>query len=198
MKIGFHALALLCIALVTCSLAQGQAIPASTRPFSLSVFGGATGTFTGLDSGKNLGITAGADVNLKPFFRFYPSAEVRGTYPIDGGSVASEKNVLFGPRIERYYGNFRPYVDALYGRAKIVYENGGYPNTSLTLLYINSVSNVYSFGGGLNYTLTGHFALKVDGQFQHYSVPVNASGTIYSKAVTVGVVYRFGSPPLEP
>ncbi len=152
-----------------------------------------TGTYTGLSGGKNLGITAGIDMSLKPFHLFYPSAEVRGTYPIDDGKVDSQENILFGPRIERYYGNFRPYVDFLYGRAKIDYQNGGYPNPAGTLLYLDSVSNVYSFGGGLDYTLTDHFAFKIDGQFQHLSVPVTSSGTIYSKPLTIGVVYRFGS-----
>ena len=47
-------------------------MPAASRPFTLSAFGGATGTFTGLDGGKNLGITAGGDIGFKPFHYFYP------------------------------------------------------------------------------------------------------------------------------
>ncbi len=197
MKTGFRALPLLCFALAACSLARAQAIPAATRPFTLSAFGAATGTFTGLDGGKNLGITAGGDIGFKPFHLFYPSAEVRGTYPIDDGKVDAQKNILFGLKVERFYGRFRPYVDFLYGRDKIDYQNGGYPNPSGTLLYLDSISNIYSFGGGLDYTLTDHFALKIDGQFQHYGTPVTPSGSIYSKPITIGVVYRFGAPPLN-
>jgi opacity protein-like surface antigen len=196
LKTGFRALTLLCLALAACSLIHAQAIPAATKPFTLSAFGGATGTYTGLGGGKNVGITAGGDITFKPYRRFYFSGEVRGTYPIDDGKIDSQKNILFGVKVERFYNNFRPYVDFLYGRAKVDYENGGYPNPAGTLLYLDSISNVYSGGGGLDYTLTDHFALKIDGQFQRYGVPVTTSGSIYSKAVTIGVVYRFGAAPL--
>ena len=193
MKTGFRALILLSFALVACSFAPAQAIPAASRPLTLSAFGALTGTYTGLGGGKNLGITAGADLGWKPFHRYYPSIEVRGTYPVDKGKIDSQENILFGPRIARFYGNFHPYGDFLYGRAKVTYAKPGYPNPTATLLYLDSVTNVLSFGGGLDYTLTDHFALKIDGQFQHYSVPVTTSGTIYSKPITVGVVYRFGA-----
>ncbi len=203
MKTGFRALTLLCFTLAASSLARAQAIPAASRPLTLSAFGGLTGTYTGLGStgasiggGKNLGITAGADLGWKPFHRYYPSVEVRGTYPVDKGKVDSQENLLFGLRVARFYGNFRPYGDFLYGRGKVTYASPGYPNPSATLLYLDSVSNVFSFGGGLDYTLTDHFALKIDGQFQHYSVPVTTSGTIYSKPITIGVVYRFGAQAL--
>lgn len=193
MKTGFRALTLFSFALVACSLVHAQALPAADKPFSFSVFAGATGAYTGLSGGKNLGITAGGDISFKPFHRFYPSVEVRGTYPIDDGNIDSQENILFGVKAERYYGNFRPYVNFFYGRAKIDYENGGYPNPAGTLLYLDSISNVYAPGGGVDYTLTDHFAFKVDFQFQHYGAPVAPSGSIYAKALTLGVVYRFGS-----
>lgn len=196
MKTGCRALTLLCLSFVLGPVIFGQAIPAATRPFTFSAFGAATGTYTGLNGGKNLGITAGLDMNFKPFHLYYPSAEVRGTYPIDDGQVDAQKLILFGPRIERYYGHFRPYADFLYGRAKIDYQNGGFPNPAGTLLFLDSVSNVFSFGGGLDYTLSDHLALKIDGQFQRFAVPVTSSGTIYAKPLTIGVVYRFGAPPL--
>jgi hypothetical protein len=193
LKTGFRALTLFCFALVACSLVHAQAMPAANKPFSFSAFAGATGTYTGLSGGKNLGITAGGDISFKPYHFFYPSVEVRGTYPIDDGKVDAQENILFGVKAERYYGNFRPYVDFFYGRAKTTYENGGYPNPAGTLLYLDSISNVYAPGGGVDYTLTDHFALKVDFQFQHYASPVSPSGSLYAKALTLGVVYRFGS-----
>jgi Outer membrane protein beta-barrel domain len=203
LKTAFRALTLLlCFSLTASSLLHAQAIPAASKPFALSAFGGATGTFTGLGTGlgggKNLGITAGGDITFKPYHRYYFSGEIRGTYPVDNGNVDSQKNVLFGVKVERYFNNFRPYVDFLYGRDKIVYENGGFPNPAGTLLYLDSVSNVFSGGGGLDFTLTEHFALKIDGQFQHIGTPVTTSGAIYSKPLTIGVVYRFGAAPLAP
>lgn len=196
MKTGFRALTLLSLALLGSSLIHAQATPAATRPFTLSAFGAATGNWTGLSGGKNLGITAGADLSFMPFHRFYPSVEVRGTYPVDDGNVDEQKNILFGLKVERYYGIFHPYVDFLYGRGSVDYLNGGYPNPTGTLLYLNSVSNVFSPGAGLDVTLTDHFALKVDGQFQRYGVPVTSSGALYSKPLSVGIVYRFAGPAL--
>ena len=192
MKTAVRALTLLCFVLLPCSLVHAQAMPTASRFFNISAFGGITGTYTGLAGGKNLGITAGGDVGFKPFHSFYPSVEVRGTYPIDDGEVASQKNILFGPKVERFYGNFRPYVDFFYGRGKIDYLHGGYPNPAGTLLYLDSVSNVFGAGGGLDITVTDHFAIKLDGQFQRYGTPVTTSGSLYSKPFTIGVVYRFG------
>ena len=157
-------------------------MPTASRPVTLSAFGGITGTYTGLDGGKNLGITAGGDIGFKPFHGFYPSAEVRGTYPIDGGHVDSQENFLFGPKIERFYGNFRPYVDFFYGRGKIDYLHGGYPNPSGTLLYLDSVSNVFAAGGGLDFTSPTTSRIKFDGQFQRYGTPVTTSGSLYATA----------------
>ncbi|HSY35299.1 MAG TPA: outer membrane beta-barrel protein [Acidobacteriaceae bacterium] len=194
MKIAFRALTLLCFVLVLSSQVHAQAMPAASRPLTLSVFGGANGTFTGLAGGKNVGITAGADLGFKPFHAFYPSVEVRGTYPFDDGHIDSQKNILVGPKVERYYGNFHPYVDFFWGRGKIDYLNGGFPNPSGTLLYLDSVSNVFAGGGGLDYTLTDHFAIKLDAQYQRYATPVTTSGSIYATPLTLGVVYRFGGP----
>jgi opacity protein-like surface antigen len=191
LKTAFRALTLLCFVLLP-SLVRAQAIPTASRLVTVSVFGGANGTFTGLSGGKNLGITAGGDIGFKPFHSFYPSVEVRGTYPVDGGHIDSQENFLFGPKIERVYGNFHPYVDFFYGRGKITYLNGGYPNPAGTLLYLDSVSNVFAAGGGLDFNLTDHFAIKFDAQFQRYGTPVTTSGSLYATPLTLGVVYRFG------
>lgn len=190
MEIGLRATAVAVFMFVWCSIAGAQAIPAATQPLQISVFGAGTGTWTGIAGGRNLGITAGVDVGWKPFYNFYPSIEVRGTYPVDGGQVDSQKNVLAGFKAARFYGRYHPYGDFLYGRGKIIYENGGYPNPAGTLLYIDSVSGVFSYGGGLDLSISDNFALKVDGQFQHYDEPVTSSGSVYSKQVSLGLVYH--------
>jgi hypothetical protein len=187
----FRTSILLSLALSTASLLRAQAIPAATQPFDVSAFGAATGTWTGLGGGRNLGVTAGLDIGWKPFYGFFPAIEGRGTYPLDNGQVDSQKNALVGIRASRFYGRYHPYGDFLVGRGKIIYQNGGYPNTTNTLLYIDSISDVFSYGGGLDLTLSDSFSLKVDGQIQHYAVPVNASGHIYAKPVSVGIVYHF-------
>ena len=187
---------LLSFSLIVCSAAAcpsagAQATPAATQPIHLSGFGGLTGAYTGLESSRNLSLTAGFDVGFKPFKGFYPTAEIRGTYPMDSGTVAGERNFLVGVKIEKPYRNiFHPYGDFMYGRNKIEYGSGGYPNASGTLLYVSSVANVLALGGGVDIDLTPHFAAKFDAQYERYQTPVTAAGDINSEALMIGVVYR--------
>jgi Outer membrane protein beta-barrel domain len=171
--------------------AEAQSIPTATQALQLSVFGGATGTFTGLNSGRNLGITAGVDLTRLPIYGFSPSLEVRGTYPVDGGQVDSQRNVLGGLKVEKPYDRFRPYGDVLFGRGSTPYENGGFPDPSHTFLYIENPANVLSLGVGTDYNLSRRFAVKADIQFQRYASPVTVSGHLYSKPITFGIVYHF-------
>ena len=56
--------------------------PTAIQRMQLSAFGGATGDFTGLGGGKNVGITAGVDLAVAPVRNWLrPTVEVRGTYP---------------------------------------------------------------------------------------------------------------------
>ena len=181
---------LVCTSIACTSIACAQATPAATQLITLSAFAGATGSYTGLEKSRNASFTAGFDVGVKPFHSYYPSAEIRGTYPVDNGTIAGEKNFLAGLKVERFYGEFHPYADILYGRNKIEYQSGGYPNPGGTLLYLESVAGVLSFGGGVDIDLTPHFALKLDGQYQRYGTPVTASGEIYTKAFLAGIIYR--------
>jgi len=173
--------------------ACAQAAPAGTQKLQLSAFVAPTGTFTGLEGGKNLGITAGADLTFLNFRRFRPSFEVRGTYPINRGHISSQKNFLLGPKVEYPLGKVHPYVDFLFGRGQIDYHAPGfvYGNT----LYINSNTFIYSPGVGVDYNLTHNLALKADAQFQHWNTPVTASGSIHPVALTLGVVYNFDLNP---
>ena len=191
MKTGFRLITLLFFSFAACSIAGAQTDPTATQPLQISAFGALTGTYTGLSGGRNLGITAGLDVGWRAFFRLYPSLELRGTYPIDGGQVDAQENVLYGVKLAKVYNRVHPYGDFLIGRDKITYQNGGYPDSTGTLLYIDSVSNVFSVGGGVDLDLTDQVAVKIDGQFQRYGVPVNTTGHIYSKPLSVGLVYRF-------
>jgi len=170
-----------------------QASPAGTQHLQLSAFGGLTGTFTNLEGGKNLGITAGADLTFLFFRQFQPSFEFRGTYPIDKGHISSQKNFLLGPKVEFPLGKFHPYVNALFGRGEIDYHDPGFDFENIR--YISTNTFVYSFGGGLDYSLTHNIALKADAQFQHWNTPVTASGTIHPTALTGGVVYHFDFNP---
>lgn len=220
MALRLLAVALLLPIIAATSRASAQALPTATEASSLSVFGGLTGTYTGLNGynggngtpwgypvgvtvgtstpattyqGKNLGITAGVNLRIGHLFGFLPSVEVRGTYPIHTGQIDAQENVLAGLKFEHTLRSPRlhAYGDIFFGRGKVTYENGGYFTPDGSLLYAYSVSNVFAPGGGVEYDLTPRFAVKLDGQFEHYSVPVTTSRSIYAKALTAGVIYRF-------
>lgn len=169
--------------------AHAQANPTASQSYQLSVFGGGTGNFTGFIGGKNLDITAGADLGFRSFFHVNPSIEVRGTYPVEKGTLSSQKNILVGLKAEKRYGAFHPYADFLVGRGAMDFPRSYQGSNGL--FYIRTTSAVFSPGVGIDADLTSHLAVKADFQIQRYSTPVTVSGTVYSKATTFGVVYRF-------
>ncbi|MEO6923885.1 MAG: hypothetical protein ABI142_08670 [Bryocella sp.] len=172
------------------ALSQGRST--DFRQIQLYAFGGATGTYTGLSGGRNLGVTAGVDIGLGQYFGVLPLLEVRGTYPVHSGTIVGEKNFLGGLRVEKIYGRYHPYVDVLFGRGQLVYQGGGYPDPTLSTLWLRTNSNVFSPGVGVDIDVTRSFAFRADAQYQHYQTPVTVSGSLYSTAITAGVVYRFG------
>ncbi len=190
--------ALFCFALLFAPPTESQSLPAASRPLIPSAFGGITGSYTGLLGSRNLGITAGLDLGIRPFKGFLPSIEVRGTYPLDSGAVVGEEHVEGGLRVQKRYHPFRPYADFLFGRGALNYQGGGLAVPMQAFRYLRTTSNVISPGVGVEVDTTPHFAVLFDGQAQIWSVPFDPSGatsnaghfTAYSG--TVGVVYRFG------
>jgi hypothetical protein len=192
LKLGNYSLTLAVLSLlIFVARADAQVKPTATQELRLSAFGLANGTYSGLGSGYNAGITGGVDLGVHLFYRYLPSFEVRGTYPFYRGDTASAKNILGGFKLERPFGRYRPYVDALFGRAEINYANGGIANPTETFRYTKSPSYVYLVGGGVDVNLTRHFAAKADAQLERYATPVADSGHLLSPQVSVGVVYKF-------
>ncbi|MGI4829302.1 MAG: hypothetical protein ACRYFU_14070 [Janthinobacterium lividum] len=177
---------------------QAQSTATASRAVEPSVFLGISGDYTGLNGSRNLGVTAGADFGFHPFFGFLPAIEVRGSYPVNSGVVVGEESVQGGLRVQKRFRVVRPYVDVLFGRGELKYQNGGYVVPAQNFSYLQSTSNVFSAGLGFEIDATEHFALLLDGQAQHWTVPFTpgsastANSSIYSKAGTIGVVYRFG------
>ncbi len=174
-------------------IASAQANPAGTQKLQLSAFAGLTGTFTDLAGGKNLAVTAGADLTFLALRLVRPSFELRGTYPIDAGHISSQKNFLLGPKVEYPIGHFHPYADFLFGRGEIDYHSPGYIFGDT--LYLSSNTFIYSPGVGLDYNLTHNLALKADVQFQHWDTPAVPSGVIHPTAITFGALYNFDFNP---
>jgi hypothetical protein len=172
--------------------AHAQAAPTAYANLRLSAFAGFSGNYTGVQLGKNGDITAGFDIGFRPFAGFYPTVEVRAAYPIVKGQVANQENVLGGIRLGRRKENLNPYGDVLFGRGKLNFPSG-LPDSTNSFTVLSNTSNVLSFGGGLDYVLSQHWAAKGDFQFQKYESPVTASGSVFSKVFTAGIVYRIGA-----
>lgn len=170
-------------------MASAQANPTALQLFQLSAFGGFNGTYTDILGGRNLGITAGVDLDVYSFHGFHPSLELRGTYPIHSGTIDSQKDFLAGVRVDHSFGRLRPYADFLVGRGQIDYQHSGFQVGNL--IYLASNTFVYSPGVGLDIDLTHHWAAKGDLQYQSWDTPVIPGGTIHPKVITAALVYRF-------
>jgi len=192
LKIGVRLSTLLFLLFVTTSAAYCQADATDVRSMQLYAFGGGTGTLTGIEGGKNLGITAGLDLGFGGYHGFLPTLELRGTYPVYSGHISSERNFLGGLKVERQYRAFHPYIDVLFGRGQIDYDGAGQLNPSHTILYQRSNSNIFAAGGGVDYDISSSFAIKLDVQLQRWDVPVTTSGSANAVSGTLGVLYRFG------
>ncbi len=166
--------------------------PTATASLHFQAWGGVGANYTGLGLGRNLDLVAGADIIFKSFAGFYPTLEGRGAYPIDRGQLDSQKNILAGLKMARHKQRFAGYGDILFGRGKITYANG-YPDVSGNFLVLSNTSNVLSFGGGVDINTGDHLGFKGDFQLQQYDTPVTASGSLYSKVFTAGLIYRFGT-----
>ena len=181
---------------VTGLVAHAQVAPAATGPLGLSVFGGATGNFTGLNGGKNLSGTAGVDLELLPIWKLRPTAEGRITYPFHQGHIVGEKHAMGGLREPLPLPGFgklhiQPFADVLFGWGRLAYPYGGFPSLDHTYTYFHTSSFTYGPGVGGTLRLSSRWLLQGDVQLDHFSTPVTPSGRIWSKPFTGAIVYRF-------
>jgi hypothetical protein len=170
--------------------AMGQGDATAKRSLQLSVFGGANGTFTGLQSGKNLGLVVGGGLSFLSYHQWRPSIEIRGKFAVHEGTTDSQKNVVGGLRLEHKIWIGRVYVDALVGRGELHYVQGLLTPDGNSY-YTYSSSNIFSPGAGGIIDLTPHIGIFADVQLERYSVPVPAGSHIWSKSLTTGVSCRF-------
>jgi hypothetical protein len=166
-----------------------QALPTASQALQLSAFAGLSGVDTGLSNGRNLSFTTGADLGLPAYLGVRPTIEIRGTYPMDSGTVDSQKDILGGLKIDFLIkSRLRPYADFLLGRGQIDYGRGYQVGN---VIYLLTTTNVFSPGAGFDYDVTPRFSLRVDWQIQHWGDAPTPSGSIYSKVVTAALIYRF-------
>jgi len=176
--------------------AVSQAMATAVQNLRPSVFGGASAVETGLDSGRNLSLTGGFDVELPRFRRVAPALEYRATMAIDKGGVDGQKNQLVGLKLIAPLPRFKPYATVLYGRGEIQYVTPlQVPGTPI--FYTASSSNVLALGVGVDYDLHAHFGVKLDLQSQRYATPVEPSGHVYATSAMVGLVYHLHFGPVR-
>ena len=190
MKVGILVIAFVILVTGASPYTHAQSPASATTLLTLSGFGAATGTRTGLAGGRNIGVTAGVDLSVAHLSFANASVEVRSSYPFSKGSTDAYQDLLGGLNFSRVYGRYCPYGDVLFGRTQIEYENGGYPNPAKTYLYTKSPSNLLSAGGGVDYDFNETWAIKADLQWQRYASPVAVSGYLNAEALSLGAVYR--------
>lgn len=178
----------LCLFPASSRMLNAQATPTATQGLELTAFAAGTGTWTNIEGGRNLGITAGADLAFKSYHNFRPAAEFRGTYPFHNGTIDAQKDLLGGLRVEYPLGRLHPYADFLVGRGQIDYQRGGLQVGSL--IYIRSISTVFSPGVGVDLDVAPHWSVKADLQIQNWDIPFSP-GTIHPKVLSLGGVYHF-------
>jgi hypothetical protein len=189
-----HAL-LLAASLLSAGAAMAQAVPTATQAVQLSVFAAGAERVTGIAGAKNTDITAGLDISFLPVHGLVPALELRGSYPVMQGNLVSEEDFLaglrLGKRLGQGFGRVTPYGNLLVGRGQLDYLGLGLQVPGQNVFYTKSHSLIYSPGVGLDLDLTDRFALKLDAQFEHYSVPITTTGHAWAEVGAIGVVYRF-------
>jgi opacity protein-like surface antigen len=100
---------------------------------------------------------------------------------------------LFGPRFNWRHSRFTPYVQALVGGER--FSNGLNPASSTPRLLTSQNNFAAAFGGGVDFALTNHIAVKPI-QVEWLTAQVSNSNLSYAQnnvRYSAGVVFRFGS-----
>jgi len=101
---------------------------------------------------------------------------------------------LFGPRLNLRHGRFNPYIQALFGGDR--FSNGWNPGLIIPALGVSQNNFAMAFGGGLNYTVNDHFAVRPF-QLDYFGTRLSPGmGTSYMQndlRYSAGVVFRLGA-----
>jgi len=177
--------------LATGSAAHAQADSVASRGLDIAVFGAPTYVIVG-NGGHNASITAGIDIGTRTYRGFRPYIEGRGRFAVDDGTIAWEKVALGGIKVERRFNRMHPYINLLIGRGELDCNQTTCYAAETNSNYQKQNSLVYSPGVGVDFDFSSRFSAKADFQLEHYTVKTTESGDLYSKAVTIGVIYHLG------
>lgn len=163
-----------------------QSDPTATQKFRIDAFGMLS--YVRPDYGgalKNAGATVGGDISMPGIGRWQPGIELRALG--SGGRVSNQTAYLFGPRIAATYGNLQPYVNFEIGYGSIKFND---PLVFNGVPYVKDNSLVYAYGGGADYSLSTHWALRGDVLAQRWKTGAS-EGPFHPLAISAGVRYHF-------
>jgi opacity protein-like surface antigen len=115
-------------------------------------------------------------------FGAYHNGNILGT-----GTSGTLSTYLFGPRVSyRHFGRITPFGEALFGVA--------HAGSSIAGAGGSDNAFAMSLGGGVDYKLTDHFAIrpiKVDYLMSRFSETTAGTNTQNNLRVSTGIVFRF-------
>jgi hypothetical protein len=102
---------------------------------------------------------------------------------------------LFGPRFNWRRGRLNPYVQTLFGGER--FSNGLNPTSATPLLMTSQNNFAAAFGGGVDITISNHFAVKPI-QVEYLMTQISPAGGAVNYVqnnlrYSAGVVFLFGS-----
>jgi opacity protein-like surface antigen len=173
--------------LVACFLpavARAQSMPTASRPGDIQFGGGFTLGRSGYNFNKIslTGGTAYATFDMREHWGF--EAVFHQVKPSSDPTIY-ERTFEIGPRFFLTRGRLAPYGKVLIGRG--VYNFSG--------SIANIAYNLYTFGGGADFTLTPTINLRADYEFQNWlNFPI---ATLHPSLFTIGAAYHFRSFPKQ-
>jgi hypothetical protein len=170
------------------SYAAGQAEAPYVRRLNVNIGGAVLFAYPGIPSkystlyGKWNYSGGGVYATLDPHRRYGAEIAANAIY----GAYVSQRTFLVGPRYYHDYGNFAPYLKAMYGRG-----NFRYPAKLGSANF-----NVLSFGGGVAYSIEPWMQVRVDYGYQRWlgfsdnKNVVGYPGALSPQTISIGFGYH--------
>ena len=175
----FFGFAATLLVLATAPRCAAQAIPDADKAADVSAFLGYEYADPAYGPPKNNG--TGFGLNYTRYFPIPVAPSIEARVNLTNGTDVKERTYLAGLQAKaRVFRRYHPYADFLVGTGTIHF------NTRATG-YIGDNSTIYNYGGGLDFDLIHHFALRADIQRQNWAL--GGSPTFHPVILLFGVNY---------
>lgn len=171
---------------------RAQALLTASKQAEITAFGGYMYSQPDYGPASKKGFAFGGDFTMFRHWFVDPSAEVRFDYT--AGQGINERAILVGPRAQKDFGRFHPYIDVLFGQGHISYNP---PPPFSPNDHGDSGFNL-TYGAGADVDLVHNFSLKVDFQEQNWNLgknilfqPDGSNYTLTPRTLMLGVTYHF-------